>query len=135
MRPSQSAHFKYKDVDLLPYSRLMRPWGAKRLGVRLGKWLSAEQGKERFQGPCSDTLGQQARSSRSVKSPAGAQIDVEIDPDYKALLFQCEDDRRKWWATPGAGLEVEPEKLAMNSRSAAACVLLSCLRDHIEFEM
>ena len=30
---------------------------------------------------------------------------VVIDPDNRLLLFQYEDDRRKWWATPGGGLE------------------------------
>jgi ADP-ribose pyrophosphatase YjhB (NUDIX family) len=28
-----------------------------------------------------------------------------IDPEKSVLLFQYEDDQRKWWATPGGGLE------------------------------
>jgi 8-oxo-dGTP pyrophosphatase MutT (NUDIX family) len=30
-----------------------------------------------------------------------------IDPENSVLLFQYEDDRHKWWATPGGGLEGE----------------------------
>lgn len=30
---------------------------------------------------------------------------VVIDPNHRILLFQYEDDRRRWWATPGGGLE------------------------------
>ena len=30
---------------------------------------------------------------------------VVIDPDKNGLLFQHEDDRGRWWATPGGGLE------------------------------
>ena len=28
-----------------------------------------------------------------------------IDPENSVLLFKYEDDGRKWWATPGGGLE------------------------------
>lgn len=28
-----------------------------------------------------------------------------VDPDHHILLFQYEDDRGKWWATPGGRLE------------------------------
>ena len=30
---------------------------------------------------------------------------IIMDPKNRVLHFQYEDDRRKWWATPGGGLE------------------------------
>jgi ADP-ribose pyrophosphatase YjhB (NUDIX family) len=44
---------------------------------------------------------------------------VVIDPENKVLLFQYEDDGRKWWATPGGGLEGEETFEEAAAREAA----------------
>ena len=44
---------------------------------------------------------------------------IVIDPDNRVLLFQYEDDRRKWWATPGGGLEGEETFEEAAAREAA----------------
>jgi 8-oxo-dGTP pyrophosphatase MutT (NUDIX family) len=41
-----------------------------------------------------------------------------IDTDGHVLLFQYEDDRGKWWATPGGGLEGEETFEEAASREA-----------------
>ena len=41
------------------------------------------------------------------------------DPDNSVLLFQYEDDRRKWWATPGGGLERDETFEQAAAREAA----------------
>ena len=45
---------------------IARVKGAKRLGVRIGNWLTAEQGKALLERPCSDTL--RARRDRAALS-------------------------------------------------------------------
>ncbi len=42
-----------------------------------------------------------------------------IDPEDRVLLFQYEDERRKWWATPGGGLEGEETFEQAAAREAA----------------
>ncbi|MBZ5497158.1 MAG: NUDIX domain-containing protein [Acidobacteriia bacterium] len=42
-----------------------------------------------------------------------------IDPENSVLLFQYEDDRLKWWATPGGGLEGEETFEEAAAREAA----------------
>jgi site-specific recombinase XerD len=51
--------YKAADTGLLSpelAAGIARVKGAKRLGVRIGNWLTAEQGKALLQGSCSDTL-------------------------------------------------------------------------------
>ena len=51
---------------------------------------------------------------------------VVIDPDSKVLLFQYEGDRRKWWATPGGGLEAEETFEEAAAREAMEELSLTC---------
>ena len=51
---------------------------------------------------------------------------VVIDPDNRVLLFQYEDDRRKWWATPGGGLEGEETFEEAAAREAGEELVLAC---------
>jgi hypothetical protein len=48
---------------------IARVKGAKRLGVRIGNWLTAEQGKALLRGSCSDAV----RGKREREDPAGGQ--------------------------------------------------------------
>lgn len=42
-----------------------------------------------------------------------------FDPEHSVLLFQYEDERRKWWATPGGGVEGEETFEEAAARQAA----------------
>ncbi len=42
-----------------------------------------------------------------------------IDPDGRILLFQYEDGQRRWWATPGGGLEGDETFEEAAAREAA----------------
>ena len=42
-----------------------------------------------------------------------------IDPEDSVLLFQYEDDGRRWWATPGGGLERDETFEQAAAREAA----------------
>jgi 8-oxo-dGTP pyrophosphatase MutT (NUDIX family) len=42
-----------------------------------------------------------------------------VDPEGCVLLFQYEDDGRKWWATPGGGLESDETFEQAAAREAA----------------
>ena len=53
---------------------------------------------------------------------------VVIDPDNRVLLFQYEDDRRKWWATPGGGLEAEETFEETAAREAKEELSLTCVK-------
>ncbi len=46
-------------------------------------------------------------SIEGVMAPLPRQASrlIVVNPQNSVLLYQYEDDRRKWWATPGGGLE------------------------------
>jgi ADP-ribose pyrophosphatase YjhB (NUDIX family) len=51
---------------------------------------------------------------------------VVMDPDHNVLLFQYEDDRRRWWATPGGGLEADETFEEAAGREAAEELSITC---------
>jgi 8-oxo-dGTP pyrophosphatase MutT (NUDIX family) len=51
---------------------------------------------------------------------------VVIDPNKRILLFQYEDDLRRWWATPGGGLEGEETFEEAAVREAEEELSLAC---------
>ena len=51
-----------------------------------------------------------------------------VDPDGCVLLFQYEDDGRRWWATPGGGLERDETFEQAAAREASEELSLSLAR-------
>ena len=53
---------------------------------------------------------------------------VVVDPEGFVLLFQYEDDGRKWWATPGGGLERDETFEQAAAREASEELALALTR-------
>lgn len=125
-----SAPRQSRDIDLFHNSReaVAATWAADRelLAAAGYEVVPVREARRHRTAECRLLLSLADREDSMNEALRQASRLVVIDPYKRVLLLQYQDDRRKWWATPGGGLEGGETFEDAAAREAVEELALAC---------